>query len=144
VIRHKIAEMARAVESTHALLEQVAYQMKCKVPDQQLGSLVALTKVQCTTTMELCAREASQVLGGAACIRGGKGDKVERIYREVSPDTTKPLLFFSSSCAPLSPVCSQVRMHAIAGGSEEILRDLAVKGVRAPPAPAKAAIKAKL
>jgi alkylation response protein AidB-like acyl-CoA dehydrogenase len=47
-----------------------------------------------------------QVFGGAACIRGGKGEKVERIYREV-------------------------RMHAIAGGSEEILRDLAVKAVRA-------------
>jgi len=108
IIRHKIAEMARQVEATHALLEQVAFQMSRGVPDGRLGPLVALAKVQATQTMDFCAREASQVLGGAACIRGGKGDRIERIYREV-------------------------RMHAIAGGSEEILRDLAVKAVRVQP-----------
>lgn len=105
VIRHKIAEMARQVESTHAMLELIAYQMKNNVPDPVLGPLIALTKVQCTLTMEFCAREASQILGGASCIRGGKGEKIERLYREV-------------------------RINAIGGGSEEILRDLGVKFVR--------------
>jgi len=102
VIRHKIAEMARLVEATHALLEQIAYQYACHIPDEQLGSAIALLKVQATTTFELCAREASQVLGGNSCLRGGKGEKVERLYREV-------------------------RINAIGGGSEEILRDLAMK-----------------
>jgi len=83
VIRAKIAEMARAVEATHALLEQTAYQMKMGVPDRTIGGPLALLKVQATKTMEFCAREASQVLGGNSCIRGGQGDKVERLYREV-------------------------------------------------------------
>ena len=34
-------------------------------------------------TIEYCAREACQILGGNSYIRGGIGDKVERIYREV-------------------------------------------------------------
>ena len=60
---------------------------------------LALLKVQASETLEFCAREASQILGGACYLRGGK---VERIYREV-------------------------RVNAIGGGSEEIMRDLAVK-----------------
>eukprot|EP01113_Clastostelium_recurvatum_P047951 TRINITY_DN8630_c0_g1_i2.p1 TRINITY_DN8630_c0_g1~~TRINITY_DN8630_c0_g1_i2.p1 ORF type:complete len:422 (+),score=71.29 TRINITY_DN8630_c0_g1_i2:92-1357(+) len=102
VIRQKIGEMSRQVEATHSLLEQVAYQMKSKIPDDRLGGLVALAKVQATKTFEFCAREASQILGGNSCIRGGRGDKVERLYREV-------------------------RTNAIGGGSEEILLDLAVR-----------------
>lgn len=41
-------------------------------------------------------------MGGAACVRGGPGEKVERLYREV-------------------------RINAIGGGSEEILMDLVCK-----------------
>jgi len=60
---------------------------------------LAMLKVQATQTMEFCAREAMQIFGGAGYIRG---HKVERIYREV-------------------------RVNAIGGGSEEIMRDLAAK-----------------
>jgi len=60
---------------------------------------LAMLKVQATQTMEFCAREAMQIFGGTGYIRG---HKVERIYREV-------------------------RVNAIGGGSEEILRDLAAK-----------------
>ena len=102
VIRHKISEMALQVESTHALLEQIAYQMKSGVDDMVFAGVLALAKVQATKTMEFCAREASQILGGNSYIRGGQGGKVERIYREV-------------------------RVNAIGGGSEEILMDLAMK-----------------
>jgi len=49
--------------------------------------------------MEYCAREAVQIFGGAGFMRG---NKVERIYREV-------------------------RVYAIGGGSEEIMRDLAAR-----------------
>jgi len=58
---------------------------------------IAEAKVAATTTFEFCAREAAQILGGASYLRG---DTVERLYREV-------------------------RVQAIGGGSEEIMRDLA-------------------
>jgi len=102
VLRHKVAEMARHVESCHAMLEQVAYQMKSGVEDRHLAGMIAMTKVACTKTMALCATEATQIMGGAACIRGGPGERVERLFREV-------------------------RINAIGGGSEEILMDLVCK-----------------
>lgn len=58
---------------------------------------IAEAKVDATMTFEFCAREAAQILGGASYLRG---DTVERLYREV-------------------------RVQAIGGGSEEIMRDLA-------------------
>jgi acyl-CoA dehydrogenase len=49
--------------------------------------------------LEFCASEAMQILGGAGFLRG---NRIERIYREV-------------------------KVMAIGGGSEEILRDLAAR-----------------
>jgi acyl-CoA dehydrogenase len=60
---------------------------------------IALLKVQASETMEFCTREAMQILGGAGYIRG---HRVERLYREV-------------------------RVNAIGGGSEEIMRDFAAR-----------------
>ena len=75
--------------------------------NQTLGGTTALIKVQATKTFEYCAREAAQIMGGNSYIRGGQGEKVERLYREV-------------------------RAYAIPGGSEEILLDLGVRqGMRA-------------
>jgi len=101
-LRHKVAEMGRLVESTHALLEQIAYQMSEGVDDRKLAGIIALAKVQATKTMEFCTREASQIFGGNAYVRGGPGEKVERLYRET-------------------------RVNAIGGGSEEVLLDLAMR-----------------
>ena len=105
MIRTKIAEMVRHVETTHALLETIAYQMSQDVPDSLLGGMIGLAKVQATRTLEFCARESSQILGGASCIRGGQGERIERIYREV-------------------------RINAIGGGSEEVLLDLVARQAR--------------
>ncbi|WP_299587496.1 acyl-CoA dehydrogenase family protein [uncultured Microbulbifer sp.] len=94
VIRHKFAQMLQRINATQAYLDLCAWaeqQHQLKVAD------IALLKVQATETLEFCAREAMQVLGGAGYIRGGR---IERIYREV-------------------------RVNAIGGGSEEIMRDLA-------------------
>ena len=44
---------------------------------------IALLKVQASETMEFCAREAMQILGGIGYMRGSR---VERIYREVRVD----------------------------------------------------------
>ena len=105
VIRWKLAEMARQVESTHAMLEHITYQMdkmSHAEANAKLGGTTALIKVQSTKVFEYCAREAAQIMGGNSYIRGGQGEKVERLYREV-------------------------RAYAIPGGSEEILLDLSVR-----------------
>ena len=105
VIRHKIAEMVRRVESAQAWLEQVAFQMNNGVDPRAIGGTLALMKVNTTQALEFCAREASQIFGGASCIRGGVGAKIERTYRDV-------------------------RIAAIGGGSEEVMRDLAMRQAR--------------
>ena len=58
---------------------------------------LCMLKNQATQTMAFCASEAVQIFGGAGFMRGAK---VERIYREV-------------------------KVNAIGGGSEEIMKDLA-------------------
>jgi acyl-CoA dehydrogenase len=63
---------------------------------------ICMLKNQATQTMAFCASEAVQIFGGAGYMRG---IKVERIYREV-------------------------KVNAIGGGSEEIMKDRAT-----PPSP---------
>jgi len=60
---------------------------------------ISKAKFLCSKSLEFCASEAMQIFGGAAYLRG---NPVERIYREV-------------------------KVMAIGGGSEEIMRDLAVR-----------------
>jgi len=108
VIRWKLAEMARQIESSHAWLEFLTFQL-CTMTHQEatlkLGGPTALLKVQCTKLFEYCAREAAQVLGGLSYTRGGQGEKVERLSREV-------------------------RAMAVPGGSEEIMLDLGVRQMK--------------
>ena len=106
VIRWKIAEMARQVESTHAWLENITHQLNSFKSYEEamtvLAGPISLMKAHSTKVFEYCAREASQIFGGAAYTRSGIGEKVERLYRDV-------------------------RAYAIPGGSEEILLDLGVR-----------------
>jgi alkylation response protein AidB-like acyl-CoA dehydrogenase len=102
IIRFKLAEMARQIETLQDSVERVAYQFSKGIPDSQMGGACALLKVNTSKTMEFCAREASQIFGGAAVVKEGKGIIVERLYREV-------------------------RAVAIPGGSEEILLDFAIR-----------------
>jgi acyl-CoA dehydrogenase len=94
VIRHKIAEMKQRINATQAYHQLCTYQVIQGTPN---AGDIAMLKVQASQTMEYCAREAMQILGGVGYMRG---NRVERIYREV-------------------------RVNAIGGGSEEIMRDLA-------------------
>lgn len=96
VIRHKISEMKRKINATQSYLQVISKSIAEGVANP---ADIALLKVQCSQTLEFCAREAMQILGGAGYIRG---NRVERIYREV-------------------------RVNAIGGGSEEIMRDLAAR-----------------
>lgn len=95
-MRHKIVEMIQRLKAAYAFLDILVWRFqRGETPVADL----ALLKVQATTTLEHCARESLQVLGG----RAYTGDnRVERIYREA-------------------------RIFVIGGGSEEILRDLAAK-----------------
>ena len=60
---------------------------------------ICKSKFFATKALEFCASEAMQILGGAGYLRG---NRVENVYREV-------------------------KVIAIGGGSEEIMRDLAVR-----------------
>jgi acyl-CoA dehydrogenase len=96
VIRHKLVEMARAINAARAYRDILAWRLG---QGESPVAEICMLKVQATTTLELCAREAAQILGGASYLLG---TKIERIYREV-------------------------RVLAIGGGSEEIMRDLAAR-----------------
>merc|ERR1711865_1222555 len=105
VIRWKIAEMARQVEATHNWLEWVTYQLTTMTgieSTMKMGGQTALLKVQCTKVFEYCAREAAQIFGGLSYTRGGQGEKVERLSREV-------------------------RAMAVPGGSEEVMLVLGIR-----------------
>jgi acyl-CoA dehydrogenase len=88
--------MKQRINATQGYIQLVSHQI---ASGRGNPGDIALLKVQCSQTMEYCAREAMQILGGIGFIRGSR---VERIYREV-------------------------RVNAIGGGSEEIMRDLAVR-----------------
>jgi alkylation response protein AidB-like acyl-CoA dehydrogenase len=103
VIRWKIAEMIRQIESTHAWLETITFQMNTLDNAMTiLGGPISLLKAHSTKIFEYCAREASQIFGGNSYTKSGMGEKIERLYRDV-------------------------RAYAIPGGSEEILLDLGVR-----------------
>lgn len=96
VIRHKIAQMKQKLNATQAYI-RICFEA-IEAGNANPGD-IALLKVQASETLEFCAREAMQILGGIGYMRGSR---VERIYREV-------------------------RVNAIGGGSEEIMRDLAAR-----------------
>lgn len=103
VIRHKLVDMAMKIEATRALLEDLTWRVSQRTGDAHL--LVAQTcllKNLATQTMQFCADQAVQILGGMGYMRG---ERVERIYREV-------------------------KVNMIGGGAEEIMKDLAARQMK--------------
>ena len=111
VIRHKIFEMASKIEAAQLMIERYCHLVTQRRPRPVLYGKAAMIKVTSTKLFEFCAREASQILGGASFTRplagreDNEGSIVERLYREV-------------------------RVMAIGGGSEEVMIDLAIKSAR--------------
>ena len=97
VIRHKIAEMSARIDACDAYLNQVCWMTNENKPG--VAGDIAKLKFHTTKMLEYVTSEAMQILGGAGYLRG---NVVERAYREV-------------------------KVLAIGGGSEEIMRDLAVR-----------------
>jgi alkylation response protein AidB-like acyl-CoA dehydrogenase len=65
-IIQKLGNCIKKVEATHAWIEEITYQLiHTKEEDQKwLGGSLALLKAQASQTLEICAREAAQVMGG--------------------------------------------------------------------------------
>jgi len=81
--------MARQIEATYNWLENIVYQAETMDDTEamlKLGGAIAGLKAQATQTFGFCAQEAAQVFGGLAYSKGGQGAKVERLYRDVSPE----------------------------------------------------------
>jgi acyl-CoA dehydrogenase len=101
VIRHKLVDMQMRIASTRAWLDAVTH----LADDGKLESdpdcvaQVCMLKNHSTQTMQFCADQAVQILGGMGFMRGTKS---ERIYREV-------------------------KVMMIGGGAEEIMKDLAAR-----------------
>jgi len=108
VIRHKIAEMSRLVLASQALLERTAFQLqhdRLGQKDTSIPRNIALLKVQSTRTLQEVVIQASQIFGGRSYVTTGRGAYVDHVYRAV-------------------------RANAIAGGSEEIMLDFAIRQAR--------------
>jgi acyl-CoA dehydrogenase len=108
VIRHKLVDMQMRIASTAAWIDAVAAMADAKLesdPNSLLGSdsnfvaQVCMLKNHATQTMQFCADQAVQILGGMGYMRGTRS---ERIYREV-------------------------KVMMIGGGAEEIMKDLAAR-----------------
>lgn len=96
VVRHKLVDMATSIRALECVLDDLAWRLdRGEVPIAE----VCMAKNLATQCVELCAKQAVQILGGAGYIRGVKS---ERIYRE-----TKVL--------------------SIGGGAEEIMKELAAR-----------------
>ena len=100
VVRHKLVDMQMQIRATEHWLAALATALDAT--DEESPDWVAqvcLLKNQATMTMAFCADAAVQTLGGMGFMNGTKS---ERIYREV-------------------------KVNAIGGGTEEIMKELAAK-----------------
>ncbi|KAH6688501.1 acyl-CoA dehydrogenase [Plectosphaerella plurivora] len=105
VIRFKFAHMSRETEALQSWIESLIYQLSQLPPaesDFLLAGTTAQLKAHAGIVLEHVVREAVQILGGIGLTRGGRGERVERIWRDVKAIT-------------------------VPGGSEEILLDLATR-----------------
>ena len=100
VIRHKLVDMAIRIETTRTFMEDLAWRVQHGAGDPKvLVAQLSMLKVQSMQTLQFCADQAVQILGGMGYMRG---TRVERVYREV-------------------------KVNMIGGGSEEIMKDLAAR-----------------
>ena len=103
VIRHKLMDMKMRIESTRAWLHAVSARADAgdrgdkSAKGAEWVAQVCLLKNHATQTMQFCADQGVQILGGMGFMRG---TACERIYREV-------------------------KVMMIGGGAEEIMKELA-------------------
>lgn len=98
-VRHKLVDMQMRIHSTAAWLEALAARADAGDTGADWVAQVCVLKNHATQTMQFCADQAVQILGGMGFMRG---TVCERIYREV-------------------------KVMMIGGGAEEIMKDLAAR-----------------
>jgi acyl-CoA dehydrogenase len=103
-VRHKLVDMRMRIASTEAWLEAVsaegdALEAAGRANAPQWVAQICMLKNHATQTMQFCADQAVQILGGMGFMRGTVS---ERIYREV-------------------------KVMMIGGGAEDIMKELAAK-----------------
>ena len=99
VIRHKLVDMRMRIESTQAWVDAVSKRLDGGDSSPDWVAQVCMLKNHATQSMQFCADQAVQILGGMGFMRGTKS---ERIYREV-------------------------KVMMIGGGAEEIMKELAAR-----------------
>jgi acyl-CoA dehydrogenase len=99
VIRHKLMDMRMRLEATDAWVEKLIARAEAGDTGAAWVADLCLAKNFAGRTMQVCADEAVQILGGMGFVRGTKS---ERIYREV-------------------------KVMTIGGGAEEIMKELAAR-----------------
>lgn len=101
LIRHQVIRHKLADMSSRIDATEALLNQLCALINEDEMPVAEISKAKffSTKNLEFCASEAMQIFGGAGYLRG---NPVERIYREV-------------------------KVMAIGGGSEEIMRDLAVR-----------------
>jgi acyl-CoA dehydrogenase len=104
VVRHKLVDMQMRIASTEAWIEAVstegdAHEAAGRFNAPEWVAQVCMLKNHATQTMQFCADQAVQILGGMGFMRGTVS---ERIYREV-------------------------KVMMIGGGAEEIMKELAAR-----------------
>jgi alkylation response protein AidB-like acyl-CoA dehydrogenase len=88
VVREKFARMGELIEGAWAFTEMVAWlteqeRRRGAGARSKVGGMTALLKVMSTRCLEVCSREAQQVMGGLGYTRSGKGARIEAISRDV-------------------------------------------------------------
>lgn len=99
VIRHKLVDMQMRIASTQAWVDAITARADASDMSPDWVAQVCMLKNHSTQTMQFCADQAVQILGGMGFMRGTKS---ERIYREV-------------------------KVMMIGGGAEEVMKELAAK-----------------
>jgi acyl-CoA dehydrogenase len=105
VIRHKLVDMQMRLHATQAWVDAVSVQADAGAERNggetaaQWVAQVCMLKNHATQTMQFCADQAVQILGGMGYMQGTRS---ERIYREV-------------------------KVMMIGGGAEEVMKELAAR-----------------
>jgi acyl-CoA dehydrogenase len=99
VIRHKLMDMRMRIQASRAWLLDVCERHEAQPGEPETVADICLLKNQATQTLQHCADQAVQILGGMGFMRG---TRCERIYREV-------------------------KVMMIGGGAEEIMKELAAR-----------------
>jgi acyl-CoA dehydrogenase len=99
VIRHKLVDMQMRIASTQAWVDAVTARADADDQGPDWVAQVCMLKNHATQTMQFCADQAVQILGGMGFMRGTVS---ERVYREV-------------------------KVMMIGGGAEEVMKELAAR-----------------